>query len=306
MQVNWSSRIFRVRPSEDLKSAPTWDVASSKLRSHTVLVIVLTVAFWPLIPATGQRPPASRNQQLGSTSEQSIGEAEYQNETAAALRAQLVTAREYEDQLLKTVHWTLGAVVSVAFLIGGFSWYTNTKVYERDKDSLRQHAETLIQGHANTIQEQFRRNSAETLASEVKLRADLMDEVSRRFASINGELESLVERSIEHTRTETVAVHAQLNRLRCELIEFVADMQETHGAKPHALTAYRNLLGAAKTAGNPYAMIAAIRGIVRLLKNGATLFDSDIPGLLNLLGELPAECSVDATSLKELIQRVRS
>lgn len=47
----------------------------------------------------------------------------------------------YDDKLLKTVHWTLTSVFGVAILLIGYNWLTSFKVFERERQRLKE--ETL-------------------------------------------------------------------------------------------------------------------------------------------------------------------
>jgi hypothetical protein len=61
------------------------------------------------------------------------------------LESQLTAIREYNSSLLQTVYWSLGVVVVLAVALVGFGWFTNFRVYERDKNSIRQELLTRIQ-----------------------------------------------------------------------------------------------------------------------------------------------------------------
>lgn len=65
------------------------------------------------------------------------------NEVAAAkqqvkvLEAQLETIRQFQSSVLDTIYWALGGVFLLLGVIVGVGWWSNFKVYERDKESMR-------------------------------------------------------------------------------------------------------------------------------------------------------------------------
>ncbi|MDQ6803481.1 MAG: hypothetical protein M3065_00635 [Actinomycetota bacterium] len=54
-----------------------------------------------------------------------------------ALRAQLAEMRAYRQDVLATVHWALGIAGAVSFLLVGYSWFTNSRNYDRDQANMR-------------------------------------------------------------------------------------------------------------------------------------------------------------------------
>lgn len=53
------------------------------------------------------------------------------------LKASLDASQKFNEQILQTVHWSLGSVLTVAALLIGYGWIVNFKIYERDKETLR-------------------------------------------------------------------------------------------------------------------------------------------------------------------------
>jgi len=57
---------------------------------------------------------------------------------ATLLNAQLELMRQYDQRIIATVYWSLGSFITMIVVLVGFSWFTNFKVYERDRDALRE------------------------------------------------------------------------------------------------------------------------------------------------------------------------
>ncbi len=58
--------------------------------------------------------------------------------------AQLDEMRRTEDRLFQSVYWTLGTVVTVAALMVGFSWFSNVRLADRDRQQLRDEIERTL------------------------------------------------------------------------------------------------------------------------------------------------------------------
>lgn len=56
---------------------------------------------------------------------------------ATALTAQLQQAQTYQDQLLQTVYWTLGGILTLGLALMGFSWFTNIRMNDREIERLK-------------------------------------------------------------------------------------------------------------------------------------------------------------------------
>ena len=62
----------------------------------------------------------------------------------ATAKAELEVTRRFQDQLLSTVFWSLGALAAVAALLVGYSWWNNSRNYDRDKKTFEREIHTII------------------------------------------------------------------------------------------------------------------------------------------------------------------
>jgi len=89
--------------------------------------------------------------------------------------------RAERQNLLATVHWSLGLVGAVAFLLVGYSWFTNSRAYERDKEAMQGALK-------NSIVEEL----ANIRASQSEVAKALRDEMTVTAANVvKGEMTTL-------------------------------------------------------------------------------------------------------------------
>lgn len=79
---------------------------------------------------------------------------------ARILRAQLETARQYDQRLVETVYWGLGTVVTIAIALVGFGAFANLRLYERDKASLREELRRENKDEIGRIERSLREGAA--------------------------------------------------------------------------------------------------------------------------------------------------
>jgi hypothetical protein len=90
-----------------------------------VALLLLIFAASP-VHAQAVQAPSARLSTPGDSSE------------LVALRAELRTIREYNEAFVTMVQWGLGTVAGVALLLVGFSWFSNQRNYDRDREALSQ------------------------------------------------------------------------------------------------------------------------------------------------------------------------
>jgi hypothetical protein len=60
------------------------------------------------------------------------------------IEAQLAIIRDYNDDFLSTVHWSLGVVSTMTLILLGFSWFSNFRILDREKEALRGELTTFL------------------------------------------------------------------------------------------------------------------------------------------------------------------
>jgi hypothetical protein len=97
----------------------------------------------PAIPPARPSEIVAENGQ--STVVNSFGEGSLDvDRVVVELRAELNEMKRSEDRLLTTVHLSLGMVVTVLAIIVGLNWFTNVRIYERERDAFEQKVDKNI------------------------------------------------------------------------------------------------------------------------------------------------------------------
>ena len=91
----------------------------------------------------------------------------------AILTAQYDLMRQYDQRLLNTVYWSLSVVGALVVGLTALNWYTNNRLYERDKAIYQKELEGFI--------------NVELGKSEVSIR----NELGNRFNTLSKELEEI-------------------------------------------------------------------------------------------------------------------
>lgn len=130
------------------------------------------------------------------------------------LKEQNKIIKEYQEALLSTVYWALGAVLAMAAGLAGYNWWSNQKIYEADKARLKEEFSASINATNSRVElrlEEHRGSLSEAL--DVKL-----DALSGRISNEMIELRGLV----DGIRKE---MSARIDELKTDLSKHA----DTHG-----------------------------------------------------------------------------
>ena len=139
----------------------------------------------------------------------------------AFLRGQLAEMHDQDQRLLATVYWSLSAVFLVVVVIAGLNWFANYRVYERERESLRQEVNAQARILQSDSEERFRKLSQSLVAGAQKQSTELTHQ-------LNAELKKSVAAEIKNYRDELRWLHEQLSVARFEDTAFRAKYYESH------------------------------------------------------------------------------
>ncbi len=188
-----------------------------------------------------------------------------------ALKDEVQTFKDFTQNILSTVYFALGTVVVIVVAMLGFSWYQNFKVYERDKEAMRQ-------ALANMISEQL---SARTTAIE--------NELKQRFVHFDGRIAEALEKTIKRINDASLSFETSVFRSthfdktpETDFFQFCATIQGSIG---------RVSVGVLKD---------ALSLVVEHLEQLPKVESPTQTALLELANRVPPECSVYAERIKVL------
>lgn len=132
------------------------------------------------------RAPQGKGSEASSPASAS---AQSQAATEKALRDQLEVTREYDQRLLSTVYWSLSGVFLLVVLVGGINWFTNYRLYERERESLREASRLSVQDEAaklrdtfNELRQQLHKEAEQLHEDASNLRRDLYGVVEAKYS----------------------------------------------------------------------------------------------------------------------------
>ncbi|MBL4815063.1 MAG: hypothetical protein JKY74_06225 [Shewanella sp.] len=224
------------------------------------------------------------------------------------LTEKLLMTRQFQSDLLSTIYWALGTVLGLFSIMFGLNWFSNLKVYQRDKEALQTEVKSLIiQKTSEISSENTKTNSlTKTENNELnnKLKDDLhtlIDELKNKLLleieELRGEsqkaekhLKSNIKEQIEQTKT---LISKETKRLSRD-INYLDFMNTYHLMVQENLSANMALTKALKC----WALSVKLENmwlekllefIVNKLKEGGKLTASEHVRISSLLAKLPSE-----------------
>lgn len=158
-----------------------------------------------------------------------------ENLELVVLKEQNKIIKDYHDSLLSTVYWSLGIVFTLAILLGGFSWFTNFKFYEKDKSQLRAEFDSQADELETKVTAKLSLNQSETLNQlDQKLEsaltkftdniASVKKDISDDSKSISNKIE-IQSKSLERIEKNNYIMETELRQVE----EYVWDMRGIPG-----------------------------------------------------------------------------
>lgn len=86
---------------------------------------------------------------------QASGSASAPSAEVQILKAQLESMRLFHDSFVSMAQWALGTAIAVVLSLAVFSWFTSKTNYERDRDLLKQQAQSLKDEIAIQLQKEL-------------------------------------------------------------------------------------------------------------------------------------------------------
>ncbi|SDU04168.1 hypothetical protein [Halopseudomonas salegens] len=230
-----------------------------KLRT---LTLVLALA-WGIVPSgvIAATDSASEVESVAATDASSID----REREIELLRAQLEVRREHQTDLLQTVYWALGGVFFLVSLLVGFGWFGNFKVYERDKQSLKEEMDAAAKANAKELHDDIQKAYGEL---KEQIYQSVENKVEARFKEVDERIKRIGDRVLQ----------LELARAKEEMRSNASDNM--------ALTSALNLLG------NYYKTVESevpelLKFIIEKLDKGGKFTANEHTRMSEILDDLP-------------------
>lgn len=253
---------------------------------HQVRLAVTAFAVLLLPPALGAQTPATVQPQSPPPR---LYTASTTDSTVIALRAQVTEMREFRQDVLATVYWALSIAGGVTFLLVGYSWFTNSRNYERERENMRAALKNEL---------------------ETDLRA-LRDEMAIAQKAHGEQLEALAKKA---TQTEAAKIESsvsnvsyQLSEVREELIELQIEraMEQKRGWR--ALSGRLKLLKMRKSEAWDTRIADELDSLSKLLHaDWFTMDADDAAEVMSTIDGLSSAHAADVDAIRLRVKKLRS
>lgn len=204
------------------------------------------------------------------------------------LEGQLQAIKEFQSAILETIYWALGGVFLALSLVFGFSWFTNFKLYDRDKQALQADLHGKIDSSVKELTAAYA-----TSALNLERRVDEKFEEWKRTAEYQAE--ETTKRIQSNSQATVTALERRVAALQRDTLRIFI---RTEANPDQRMTLARSLLYYTLDAA-PQEVPEAIVEIRRSLEDGAKLTTPDVASLNGMLDKvLPAHAAF-VTKLRE-------
>jgi hypothetical protein len=205
------------------------------------------------------------------------------------LKAQLSDARGFQSDLLSTVYWSLGVVVGIVALLVGYNWFTNFKIYEREKASLLEELKTQL---ASTMLDE-RQESEDRLKTAIEASSQPL---VASIQALKRDLEVSITEATEHSRWRDNFETARFEELRAEL---AIEKKSFTMATTFAI----RMMESAIDCGSETHMSDSAELLEKALDNGGLLTAAEQKEAPILLKKLPKHIRDERQKLAEKIEK---
>lgn len=180
------------------------------MKNFAVAVTLAGCSLFPLTSSYAQAQKVPTVQSAPQTTTDPVQEARIQ-----ALQAEVQVMKEFTQHILATVYFALGTVVIVLIAMVGFGWYQNFRVFERDKEALRQSLFSTLKEETSKGLKTIEDKATERFRSFDEKMATAIERTLQRLADV----QLMLEASIFHAahapktpRTDFMLFYGQVDR----------------------------------------------------------------------------------------------
>ncbi|PAU77677.1 hypothetical protein CK501_14545 [Halovibrio salipaludis] len=225
------------------------------------------------------------------------------------LQERIDVVREHQGRVLSTVQWALSILAIVAVLLLGYNWFSNKKIYERDKaamnEEMERHKEQVDQRVKTHFEGEANRLNKEVSEVEQRLNGAVKQKVDETIADSIKKLEAKI------SRVE------QNSNLRLVDVEFTLEWTDHErwvekDVMANALTSATRMLEISFKANHDWYLDQALDVLEKDIdtlaeqKRNQPPESTDVSNLSVQLEKVPAEKRIVVDSIKEKLSRLRA
>lgn len=226
-----------------------------------------------------------------------------QQQKIETLQYQLEATEKYLGDMTNTVYWSLSILVAVAVLLVGFGWFSNFKVYQRDKISIKDELKNLLKAEAsrqNSEIVKLRSEALESINKQLESVKKVLDSESKKYSKL---LISEIESEITKIRSEINQVSRQNQKIVLKNLENERRYWELKEVAGNEFTVCLRILEHSIKLDIDHEISGILSKIFDLVKSGIEIYHSDEIRLIELLDQLSNKFSESVFKIKELLRR---
>lgn len=247
-------------------------------RRMTPLALILILA-WLLtlsVIVYTRRPPKPNEFPTISSEQPHGGSAE----DFRLIRAELQVMRDYNDDFLNTIHWSLYTVLIVASLLIGANLFSSFRMADREREALKQELQGWLQGETALIRQEQQQGALQGIIESSKL--------STRINS---------------TEYEVNRLRDEASYLERDFLVFKAEQRLAQGDNQGAIAEYSKLLVKEIDSNHVTALSDLLRSISNALEHGAMPTAHVRRKITESLNRLPTGFEIESEKILEQLRR---
>lgn len=245
-----------------------------------LIVAVLLDPTFQASPAQSKtEPKAGKSQVLQSTDSLAF--------QMRLLDAQLRMAIEYNDRILQTVYWALGSMASFLLILVGFNWYTNYRIYDRDKQALMQELSSSLQAHLS------------------EHRIAVQTEINAKFKEISDSTQGRIDARIAILDETLAGFKSELFDLRFAALKSEFHYWELKGVRGNMLAMAIQMLSLSLDAKTDPEIGQSLAKITDLLKQDTPVMVSETYKISSMLDSLPTQYATEVNVIRAQLVSIR-